>query len=257
MKTGTSQAYHDNWTVGYTRNVTVGVWVGNFDRTPLQGSSGVMGAGPIFHAVMMAAERRVAGGTPGSAGTPIVAAPGGLIERTICALSGMPAGHACPVRVTEWLPADTESPPCSWHHQGDEGLLVVWPAQYRTWASEHDLLMDQAREVFIAGGANASGASIKRANSRRAEPARPLAIVNPPPGAIYLIDPTLRAEFQTLPLRATLAAGTGRVEWSVDGRPLGDGDAVAALMWPLAPGEHRIRARDDAGHSDEVTIVVR
>ena len=32
VKTGTSQAYHDNWTVGYTRAVTVGVWVGNFDR---------------------------------------------------------------------------------------------------------------------------------------------------------------------------------------------------------------------------------
>src|SRR5439155_1416537 len=40
-KTGTSQAYHDNWAIGYTRAVTVGVWVGNFDRTPLVGSSGV------------------------------------------------------------------------------------------------------------------------------------------------------------------------------------------------------------------------
>src|SRR4029079_17762955 len=50
VKTGTSQAYHDNWTVGYTRDITVGVWVGNFDRTPLRGSSGVTGAGPIFHA---------------------------------------------------------------------------------------------------------------------------------------------------------------------------------------------------------------
>ena len=54
-KTGTSQAYHDNWTIGYTRDVTVGVWVGNFDRTPLRNSSGVTGAGPIFHAVMLAA----------------------------------------------------------------------------------------------------------------------------------------------------------------------------------------------------------
>ena len=56
-KTGTSQAYHDNWTIGYTRDVTVGVWVGNFDRTPLHLSSGVTGAGPIFHAVMLAANR--------------------------------------------------------------------------------------------------------------------------------------------------------------------------------------------------------
>lgn len=61
VKTGTSQAYHDNWTIGYTREVTVGVWVGNFDRSPLTNSSGVTGAGPIFHAVMLAAQRRVAG----------------------------------------------------------------------------------------------------------------------------------------------------------------------------------------------------
>ena len=36
VKTGTSQAYHDNWTIGYSRHVTVGVWVGNFDRAPLR-----------------------------------------------------------------------------------------------------------------------------------------------------------------------------------------------------------------------------
>lgn len=51
VKTGTSQAYHDNWTIGYTHDVTVGVWVGNFDRKPLRNSSGVTGAAPIFHAV--------------------------------------------------------------------------------------------------------------------------------------------------------------------------------------------------------------
>ena len=61
VKTGTSQAYRDNWTIGFTREVTVGVWVGNFDRRPLVGSSGVTGAAPIFHAVMLAAQRHVHG----------------------------------------------------------------------------------------------------------------------------------------------------------------------------------------------------
>src|SRR6185295_696438 len=63
-KTGTSQAYHDNWAIGYTRDVTVGVWVGNFDRTPLRSSTGVTGAGPIFHDVMLAAVERVKGVLP-------------------------------------------------------------------------------------------------------------------------------------------------------------------------------------------------
>src|SRR5205085_9263999 len=57
VKTGTSQAYRDNWTIGYTRDVTVGVWVGNFDRTGLRPSSRLTGAGPIFHSVMLAARK--------------------------------------------------------------------------------------------------------------------------------------------------------------------------------------------------------
>jgi penicillin-binding protein 1C len=54
-KTGTSQDFHDNWVIGYTADFTVGVWVGNFDRTPLKGATGITGAGPIFQSVMIAA----------------------------------------------------------------------------------------------------------------------------------------------------------------------------------------------------------
>ena len=102
VKTGTSQAYRDNWTIGYTREVTVGVWVGNFDRRPLIGSTGVTGAAPIFHAVMLAAQRHVHGRE--EADGDLVVRPSDLSERTICALSGMRAGEACPIRTTEWLP---------------------------------------------------------------------------------------------------------------------------------------------------------
>ena len=72
VKTGTSQAYRDNWTIGYSKHVTVGVWVGNFDRTPLRNSSGVTGAAPIFHGVMLAAERRAAGDIVARGGERIV-----------------------------------------------------------------------------------------------------------------------------------------------------------------------------------------
>ena len=47
----------------YTADFTVGVWVSNFDRTPLAGATGVTGAGPVFHSVMLAAHRHL---TPGA-----------------------------------------------------------------------------------------------------------------------------------------------------------------------------------------------
>lgn len=52
VKTGTTNDVKDNWTVGYTRNVAVGVWVGNSDGTPMVNTSGLTGAAPIWNQVI-------------------------------------------------------------------------------------------------------------------------------------------------------------------------------------------------------------
>ena len=53
VKTGTTDNFKDNWTVGYTRNVAVGVWVGNSNGDPMTGNtSGLTGAAPIWNAVI-------------------------------------------------------------------------------------------------------------------------------------------------------------------------------------------------------------
>ncbi|RMF82945.1 MAG: hypothetical protein D6737_00095 [Chloroflexi bacterium] len=52
VKTGTTNDVKDNWTVGYTRNVAIGVWVGNSDGTPMVNSSGLTGAAPIWNTVL-------------------------------------------------------------------------------------------------------------------------------------------------------------------------------------------------------------
>ncbi|MDQ6711103.1 MAG: penicillin-binding protein [Candidatus Dormibacteraeota bacterium] len=54
-KTGTTNDFRDNLTVGYTPNLAVAVWVGNADHTAMQNVSGIVGAAPIFHAFMLAA----------------------------------------------------------------------------------------------------------------------------------------------------------------------------------------------------------
>lgn len=54
VKTGTTNDKRDNWTVGYTKGVTVGTWVGNNDNSPMNEriASGVTGASPIWNRVM-------------------------------------------------------------------------------------------------------------------------------------------------------------------------------------------------------------
>jgi membrane peptidoglycan carboxypeptidase len=61
-KTGTTNDFRDNLTVGFTPNLAVAVWVGNADHTPMRNVSGIVGAAPIFHAFMTQALN----GQPGS-----------------------------------------------------------------------------------------------------------------------------------------------------------------------------------------------
>ncbi len=53
VKTGTTNDYRDAWTMGYTPDLAVGVWVGNADYTAMQRLAGSLGAAPIWHDVMV------------------------------------------------------------------------------------------------------------------------------------------------------------------------------------------------------------
>ncbi|HET8844642.1 MAG TPA: transglycosylase domain-containing protein, partial [Ktedonobacteraceae bacterium] len=57
VKTGTSQNFADNLTIGYTRDYVMGVWAGNNDNSPMKDVLGVTGAGPIWNAGMLLAEK--------------------------------------------------------------------------------------------------------------------------------------------------------------------------------------------------------
>lgn len=252
-KTGTSQSYFDNWAVGYTRDVTVGVWVGNFDRKPLRGSSGVTGAGPIFHAVMLAAVERARGSVPLDDVSPIVPAPADLRRVEICAVSGMRATDACPTRTTEWLDPAASARACTWHHASDEGLVTVLPEVYRDWARQEGL---GTRTAPI--GTNAAPAA--RAPQPHSNVARSngdgLTIVRPLGGALFLLDPTLRPDFQALPLSARGGA-PGPLEWFVDGVSVGRDARDGRLRWSLIRGRHSIVVKDGDGRSASTYVDVR
>lgn len=64
VKTGTSKDMRDNWTVGWSSRYTVGVWVGNSAGESMRNISGVSGAAPIWHDVMMYLHKNVASVAP-------------------------------------------------------------------------------------------------------------------------------------------------------------------------------------------------
>jgi penicillin-binding protein 1A len=75
VKTGTSQDFRDNWTVGYTTDYVMGVWAGNNDNSPMVNITGVDGAGPIWHDSMLLAEQ--------SHPIAYFTNPGGVVKRTV------------------------------------------------------------------------------------------------------------------------------------------------------------------------------
>ncbi len=100
-KTGTTNDFRDNWTMGYTPDIAVGVWVGNSDYTPMQNTTGLSGAAPIWAEFMQAAVQQLTGGNP----TPFVK-PAGVIEETVCAISGAKPSRWCPEQRREYFAAD-------------------------------------------------------------------------------------------------------------------------------------------------------
>ena len=258
VKTGTSQSYFDNWVIGYTRDVTVGVWVGNFDRTPLRGSSGVTGAGPIFHAVMMAAVEHAAGALPIGPTLSLAAPPPDVRRAELCATSGMAAGDACPTRVSEWVPADAMGDRCTWHHATDRGLITVWPEPYREWARSAGLLPPGPEPIAVLATAPAETIERKALSDARVlgyhENSR-LTITRPLGGALFLLDPSLRPEFQALTFSAR--GGDGPLEWFVNGASIARVVQEQGVRWPLVRGRHRISVKDRRGETAETTILVR
>lgn len=81
VKTGTTNDFRDNWTIGYTPNYVVTVWVGNNDNTPMNGlASGITGAAPIWHKVMA----HLLNDKP----APQPPRPANVVQLPVCSLTG-------------------------------------------------------------------------------------------------------------------------------------------------------------------------
>jgi hypothetical protein len=89
-KTGTTNDFRDNWTLGYTPDLVTGVWVGNADYTPMINTTGLTGAAPIWSAFMQYAVPTVSGGAPAS-----FSMPPGVIQREVCSVSGTEPSQWC------------------------------------------------------------------------------------------------------------------------------------------------------------------
>ena len=110
VKTGTTNDFRDNWTMGYTPGVVVGVWMGNADGQPMIDSSGLRGAAPVWNRIMqeihndsqMMNSLLVDGRLPF---TDFIQ-PQGIELQQICLPQGT-GGTSCTASRTDWMMVNT------------------------------------------------------------------------------------------------------------------------------------------------------
>ncbi len=243
-KTGTTRNSRDNWTVGYTPDVVVGVWVGNADNTPMRGTSGITGAGPIFHDVMLAAA---------GANHPAFARPAGLVSAVICRLSGKLPTALCPHTMEEWFvegtqPTEHDDIFRAVRIDRRNGLLAtdacpvdaveqrtfaVFPKELTTWARENGWQSPPEQASPLCGG-SANGA---------VQGERWFAITDPEQGDSFRLDPLIPDSDEHVVFRGQ-GAGVASVDWYVDGVRVGTGNSPAFRFdWQPRVGTFTVEAR--------------
>jgi membrane carboxypeptidase/penicillin-binding protein PbpC len=260
VKTGTTNDFHDNWTVGYTPDVVVGVWVGNADNTPMFGVTGVSGAGPIWHSFM----RSVLAGTPDKP----FARPQGLVQVEVCTLSGLLPSEVCPYRRLEWfiegtqpqrgdsfyrrvrldkstdLLADETTPPEQVIYQ----LALALPPELHPWAREEGLLLLDDLLFASAGQDDTAVSSLQ--------------LVSPDPNTKYRLTTAVPAAAQKLPVEVVSTASLREITLWLDDAPLSTlTNSPYRFWWPLSAGVHTLWAegvdeRGTAVQSEPITFEV-
>jgi len=104
VKTGTTNDFRDNWTIGYTPSFLVAAWVGNDDNTQMSGLvSGITGAAPIWNDIM---SHLLKDRSPEP-----ISRPPGIIQKAVCSDTGLATtanAAGCPTRF-EYILKGTEA----------------------------------------------------------------------------------------------------------------------------------------------------
>lgn len=265
-KTGTTQKWHDGWTLCYTPSLAVGVWAGNNDGTLLHaGADGVLVAAPITHQILAETLK----GTPAEQFN----VPNGITKVTVDSLSGkLPSQYSTdtktetfadysvpkdyddvhvPIKIdiTTGQPATNLTPP----EQIVEQVFTVlhsekrdnpnWENPVVAWAIAHGYIYPNSGVPFVPPGDT------------------------PGDGPdLNIISPADNAQITTLPFDVSVAASSGdgvaRVDLSVDGSRVDSktsGPFVFSVNQKFPDGQHilSVHAVDMKGKASDLSVTVQ
>lgn len=239
VKTGTTSNFHDNWTVGYTPSLVVGVWVGNSDYQAMQDVNGLTGAAPIWQETIRAILQN----------RPVenFVRPPDMLQLNVCTYSGQLPTSLCDKTHLEWFIPGIQPTRLDTVYQqvwvdSATGLMAndSTPPARRGQVIVLDLPPTAQRWAHSQG--------IRLLSDLTAQPAvlQPgeLVMLSPEPDATYRISDKLALSDQQLPIETAVGQGLSGISLWVDGRQLGScATAPYLLWWQLSAGVHQFWAQ--------------
>lgn len=224
-KTGTSSNYRDNWCVGFTNDCIVAVWLGNLDQSPMQDISGVTGAGPIFHQIMVNLHQRHHGTAPNT--------PPEIVSLCIDPRTGKTL--STPSATGQWIHCPRDRLPA-------HATASDYDAQQRAY-------LDDIFTPWLRSEHNTRHNEC--AERTEASSNLPLHALVPAANATFFLDPEL-PNGRRLRLECNLPQ---HADWSCSSLDILPDPVSPALL--LRPGSHRLLLRDKRnGSCEEIPIRV-
>ncbi|MDE0635095.1 MAG: penicillin-binding protein 1C [Candidatus Poribacteria bacterium] len=254
-KTGTSYGHRDAWSIGYSPELTIGVWIGNFDGTGAPILSGSEAAAPILFALFTALS--------GEKAHQWFIEPANLKIRLVCALTGLPLSPHCLTSTSDvYIPGVSSVRECHIHkniqvdiatgerlcsscrpgRQFRKETITVWPAEVATWL-------------------NANGFAVPQLPPHNADCTRLLAgtqpiILSPARGTVYHIRSNVPVEYQKIRLSASVSGDTQEIFWFLNGELIFKGKAVDPTFLTPVAGKHELTCIDGAGRSTSLPLTI-
>jgi penicillin-binding protein 1C len=256
-KTGTSQGFHDAWSVAVFDHYVLAIWVGNFDGKSNPAFVGRSCAAPLLFQVVDA--MRATGRTQARRHDP---PPNGNLRRVeFCAVSGELPTAACSHRVTGWfIPGVSPISECEIHREilideatglrvnNDDGTRKLHREVYEFWPSDLLKLFEDAGLPRRTPPPFLPGDSVESLSRRGHAPH----IVSPKSNVVYSLG--VGDATRALSLQAETEPDVAKVYWFADRAFLGTSDRGAPLSWQPKPGSYKVIAMDDHGRSDSCAV---
>lgn len=264
-KTGTSYGYRDAWAIGSSKNITVGVWLGRPDGTPLPGHFGALNAAPLMF--------NLADALQGYQSSKLKKPPAVTLE-SICWPLGIvksaTADHLCHQSQEAWLIDHNapqtfneskerqwlQNPTTLWLNQ-ETGLLVDMDCDVKRTRLRKIALWPKNIEPWLAYRHTRRGQIPRVDDACEALPqldVGAIKIAGIEPGNIVK---AVRKGKEKPMINLQAIGGVGARDWFVNGRFIYSAGEKQVIPYQFKKlGIHQIVVVDQQGDSDRVEIIV-